>query len=242
MSTAPLRWRDDAEAGAASSSSSADVAAAPLPASDAATLAAIASVDAACFPNEKGSWAEAFRASARARRATKIVIALEEEEKEEEEAAEEKAAEEKEAGTREDAEEPLTAGVVADPLTRTRIVGFAAFASGSMAFDVQRVAVHPSARRRGHATRLLASVLAAARARGAALVRLRVRDAGAEAEAAIGAYLKSGFRFETRGTEGGDGGGGGADGGRARGRVLRDYYGPGEHAREMVAEIERRPK
>jgi len=242
MSTAPLRWRDDAEAGAASSSSSADVAAAPLPASDAATLAAIASVDAACFPNEKGSWAEAFRASARARRATKIVLALEEEEKEEEEAAEEKAAEEKEAGTREDAEEPLTAGVVADPLARTRIVGFAAFASGSMAFDVQRVAVHPSARRRGHATRLLASVLAAARARGAALVRLRVRDAGAEAEAAIGAYLKSGFRFETRGTEGGDGGGGGADGGRARGRVLRDYYGPGEHAREMVAEIERRPK
>lgn len=242
MSTAPLRWRDDAEAGAASSSSSADVAAAPLPASDAATLAAIASVDAACFPNEKGSWAEAFRASARARRATKIVIALEEEEKEEEEAAEEKAAEEKEAGTREDAEEPLTAGVVADPLARTRIVGFAAFASGSMAFDVQRVAVHPSARRRGHATRLLASVLAAARARGAALVRLRVRDAGAEAEAAIGAYLKSGFRFETRGTEGGGGGGGGADGGRARGRVLRDYYGPGEHAREMVAEIERRPK
>ena len=235
MSTAPLRWRDDAEAGAASSS--ADVAAAPLPASDAATLAAIASVDAACFPNEKGSWAEAFRASARARRATKIVLALEEEEKEEEEAAEEKAAEEKEAGTREDAEEPLTAGVVADPLARTRIVGFAAFASGSMAFDVQRVAVHPSARRRGHATRLLASVLAAARARGAALVRLRVRDAGAEAEAAIGAYLKSGFRFETRGTEGG-----GADGGRARGRVLRDYYGPGEHAREMVAEIERRPK
>jgi ribosomal protein S18 acetylase RimI-like enzyme len=242
MSTAPLRWRDDAEAGAASSSSSADVAAAPLPASDAATLAAIASGDAACFPNEKGSWAEAFRASARARRATKIVLALEEEEKEEEEAAEDKAAEEKEAGTREDAEEPLTAGVVADPLARTRIVGFAAFASGSMAFDVQRVAVHPSARRRGHATRLLASVLAAARARGAALVRLRVRDAGAEAEAAIGAYLKSGFRFETRGTEGGDGGGGGADGGRARGRVLRDYYGPGEHAREMVAEIERRPK
>ena len=239
MSTAPLRWRDDAEAGAASSS--ADVAAAPLPASDAATLAAIASVDAACFPNEKGSWAEAFRASARARRATKIVLALEEEKEEE---AEEKAAaaEEKEAGTREDAEEPLTAGVVADPLTRTRIVGFAAFASGSMAFDVQRVAVHPSARRRGHATRLLASVLAAARARGAALVRLRVRDAGAEAEAAIGAYLKSGFRFETRGTEGGGGGGGGADGGRARGRVLRDYYGPGEHAREMVAEIERRPK
>ena len=239
MSTAPLRWRDDAEAGAASSS--ADVAAAPLPASDAATLAAIASVDAACFPNEKGSWAEAFRASARARRATKIVLALEEEKEEE---AEEKAAaaEEKEAGTREDAEEPLTAGVVADPLTRTRIVGFAAFASGSMAFDVQRVAVHPSARRRGHATRLLASVLAAARARGAALVRLRVRDAGAEAEAAIGAYLKSGFRFETRGTEGGDGGGGGADGGRTRGRVLRDYYGPGEHAREMVAEIERRPK
>ena len=236
MSTAPLRWRDDAEAGAASSS--ADVAAAPLPASDAATLAAIASVDAACFPNEKGSWAEAFRASARARRATKIVLALEEEKEEEEEAA----AEEKEAGTREDAEEPLTAGVVADPLARTRIVGFAAFASGSMAFDVQRVAVHPSARRRGHATRLLASVLAAARARGAALVRLRVRDAGAEAEAAIGAYLKSGFRFETRGTEGGDGGGGGADGGRARGRVLRDYYGPGEHAREMVAEIERRPK
>ena len=228
MSTAPLRWRDDAEAGAASSSSSADVAAAPLPASDAATLAAIASVDAACFPNEKGSWAEAFRASARARRATKIVLALEEE------AA---AAEGKEAGTREDAEEPLVAGVVADPLTRTRIVGFAAFASGSMAFDIQRVAVHPSARRRGHATRLLASVLAAARARGAALVRLRVRDAGAEAEAAIGAYLKSGFRFETRGTEGG-----GADGGRARGRVLRDYYGPGEHAREMVAEIERRPK
>ena len=242
MSTAPLRWRDDAEAGAASSSSSADVAAAPLPASDAATLAAIASVDAACFPNEKGSWAEAFRASARARRATKIVLALEEEEeKEEEEKA--AAAEEKEAGTREDAEEPLTAGVVADPLARTRIVGFAAFASGSMAFDVQRVAVHPSARRRGHATRLLASVLAAARARGAALVRLRVRDAGAEAEAAIGAYLKSGFRFETRGTEGGGGGGGGgADGGRARGRVLRDYYGPGEHAREMVAEIERRPK
>lgn len=239
MSTAPLRWRDDAEAGAASSS--ADVAAAPLPASDAATLAAIASVDAACFPNEKGSWAEAFRASARARRATKIVLALEEEKEEE---AEEKAAaaEEKEAGTREDAEEPLTAGVVADPLTRTRIVGFAAFASGSMAFDVQRVAVHPSARRRGHATRLLASVLAAARARGAALVRLRVRDAGAEAKAAIGAYLKSGFRFETRGTEGGDGGGGGADGGRTRGRVLRDYYGPGEHAREMVAEIERRPK
>ena len=236
MSTAPLRWRDDAEAGAASSS--ADVAAAPLPASDAATLAAIASVDAACFPNEKGSWAEAFRASARARRATKIVLALEEEKEEEEEAA----AEEKEAGTREDAEEPLTAGVVADPLARTRIVGFAAFASGSMAFDVQRVAVHPSARRRGHATRLLASVLAAARARGAALVRLRVRDAGAEAEAAIGAYLKSGFRFETRGTEGGGGGGGGADGGRARGRVLRDYYGPGEHAREMVAEIERRPK
>ena len=238
MSTAPLRWRDDAEAGAASSSSSADVAAAPLPASDAATLAAIASVDAACFPNEKGSWAEAFRASARARRATKIVLALEEEE---EKAA---AAEEKEAGTREDAEEPLTAGgVVADPLARTRIVGFAAFASGSMAFDVQRVAVHPSARRRGHATRLLASVSAAARARGAALVRLRVRDAGAEAEAAIGAYLKSGFRFETRGTEGGGGGGGGgADGGRARGRVLRDYYGPGEHAREMVAEIERRPK
>ena len=236
MSTAPLRWRDDAEAGAASSS--ADVAAAPLPASDAATLAAIASVDAACFPNEKGSWAEAFRASARARRATKIVLALEEEKEEEEEAA----AEEKEAGTREDAEEPLTAGVVADPLIRTRIVGFAAFASGSMAFDVQRVAVHPSARRRGHATRLLASVLAAARARGAALVRLRVRDAGAEAEAAIGAYLKSGFRFETRGTEGGGGGGGGADGGRARGRVLRDYYGPGEHAREMVAEIERRPK
>ena len=234
MSTAPLRWRDDAEAGAASSSSSADVAAAPLPASDAATLAAIASVDAACFPNEKGSWAEAFRASARARRATKIVLALEEEEEEEEEKA---------AGTREDAEEPLTAGVVADPLARTRIVGFAAFASGSMAFDVQRVAVHPSARRRGHATRLLASVLAAARARGAALVRLRVRDAGAEAEAAIGAYLKSGFRFETRGTEGGGGGGGGgADGGRARGRVLRDYYGPGEHAREMVAEIERRPK
>jgi len=233
MSTAPLRWRDDAEAGAASSSSSADVAAAPLPASDAATLAAIASVDAACFPNEKGSWAEAFRASARARRATKIVLALEEE------AA---AAEGKEAGTREDAEEPLVAGVVADPLTRTRIVGFAAFASGSMAFDIQRVAVHPSARRRGHATRLLASVLAAARARGAALVRLRVRDAGAEAEAAIGAYLKSGFRFETRGTEGGDGGGGGADGGRTRGRVLRDYYGPGEHAREMVAEIERRPK
>ena len=239
MSTAPLRWRDDAEAGAASSS--ADVAAAPLPASDAATLAAIASVDAACFPNEKGSWAEAFRASARARRATKIVLALEEEKEEE---AEEKAAaaEEKEAGTREDAEEPLTAGVVADPLARTRIVGFAAFASGSMAFDIQRVAVHPSARRRGHATRLLASVLAAARARGAALVRLRVRDAGAEAEAAIGAYLKSGFRFETRGTEGGDGGGGGADGGRTRGRVLRDYYGPGEHAREMVAEIERRPK
>lgn len=239
MSTAPLRWRDDAEAGAASSS--ADVAAAPLPASDAATLAAIASVDAACFPNEKGSWAEAFRASARARRATKIVLALEEEKEEE---AEEKAAaaEEKEAGTREDAEEPLTVGVVADPLIRTRIVGFAAFASGSMAFDVQRVAVHPSARRRGHATRLLASVLAAARARGAALVRLRVRDAGAEAEAAIGAYLKSGFRFETRGTEGGGGGGGGADGGRARGRVLRDYYGPGEHAREMVAEIERRPK
>ena len=236
MSTAPLRWRDDAEAGAASSS--ADVAAAPLPASDAATLAAIASVDAACFPNEKGSWAEAFRASARARRATKIVLALEEEKEEEEEAA----AEEKEAGTREDAEEPLTVGVVADPLIRTRIVGFAAFASGSMAFDVQRVAVHPSARRRGHATRLLASVLAAARARGAALVRLRVRDAGAEAEAAIGAYLKSGFRFETRGTEGGGGGGGGADGGRARGRVLRDYYGPGEHAREMVAEIERRPK
>ena len=112
-----------------------------------------------------------------------------------------------------------------------------------MAFDIQRVAVHPSARRRGHATRLLASVLAAARARGAALIRLRVRDAGAEAEAAIGAYLKSGFRFETRGTEGGGGGGGGgADGGRARGRVLRDYYGPGEHAREMVAEIERRPK
>ena len=236
MSTAPLRWRDDAEAGAASSS--ADVAAAPLPASDAATLAAIASVDAACFPNEKGSWAEAFRASARARRATKIVLALEEEKEEEEEAA----AEEREAGTREDAEEPLTVGVVADPLIRTRIVGFAAFASGSMAFDVQRVAVHPSARRRGHATRLLASVLAAARARGAALVRLRVRDAGAEAEAAIGAYLKSGFRFETRGTEGGGGGGGGADGGRARGRVLRDYYGPGEHAREMVAEIERRPK
>ena len=236
MSTAPLRWRDDAEAGAASSS--ADVATAPLPASDAATLAAIASVDAACFPNEKGSWAEAFRASARARRATKIVLALEEEKEEEEEAA----AEEKEAGTREDAEEPLTVGVVADPLIRTRIVGFAAFASGSMAFDVQRVAVHPSARRRGHATRLLASVLAAARARGAALVRLRVRDAGAEAEAAIGAYLKSGFRFETRGTEGGGGGGGGADGGRARGRVLRDYYGPGEHAREMVAEIERRPK
>ena len=236
MSTAPLRWRDDAEAGAASSS--ADVAAAPLPASDAATLAAIASVDAACFPNEKGSWAEAFRASARARRATKIVLALEEEKEEEEEAA----AEEKEAGTREDAEEPLTVGVVADPLIRTRIVGFAAFASGSMAFDVQRVAVHPSARRRGHATRLLASVLAAARARGAALVRLRVRDAGAEAEAAIGAYLKSGFRFETRGREGGGGGGGGADGGRARGRVLRDYYGPGEHAREMVAEIERRPK
>lgn len=235
MSTAPLRWRDDAEAGAASSS--ADVAAAPLPASDAATLAAIASVDAACFPNEKGSWAEAFRASARARRATKIVLALEEEKEEEEEKTEEK-----EAGTREDAEEPLTAGVVADPLARTRIVGFAAFASGSMAFDVQRVAVHPSARRRGHATRLLASVSAAARARGAALVRLRVRDAGAEAEAAIGAYLKSGFRFETRGTEGGDGGGGGADGGRTRGRVLRDYYGPGEHAREMVAEIERRPK
>ena len=231
MSTAPLRWRDDAEAGAASSS--ADVAAAPLPASDDATLAAIASVDAACFPNEKGSWAEAFRASARARRATKIVLALEEE------AA---AAEGKEAGTREDAEEPLVAGVVADPLTRTRIVGFAAFASGSMAFDIQRVAVHPSARRRGHATRLLASVLAAARARGAALVRLRVRDAGAEAEAAIGAYLKSGFRFETRGGEGGGGGGGGADGGRTRGRVLRDYYGPGEHAREMVAEIERRPK
>ena len=139
-------------------------------------------------------------------------------------------------------ERGFPAGVVADPLTRTRIVGFAAFASGSMAFDVQRVAVHPSARRRGHATRLLASVLAAARARGAALVRLRVRDAGAEAEAAIGAYLKSGFRFETRGTEGGDGGGGGADGGRTRGRVLRDYYGPGEHAREMVAEIERRPK
>ena len=88
MSTAPLRWRDDAEAGAASSSSSADVAAAPLPASDAATLAAIASVDAACFPNEKGSWAEAFRASARARRATKIVLALEEDKEEEEEAAE----------------------------------------------------------------------------------------------------------------------------------------------------------
>ena len=240
MSTAPLRWRDDAEAGAASSS--ADVAAAPpppLPASDAATLAAIASVDAACFPNEKGSWAEAFRASARARRATKIVLALEEEKEEE---AEEKAAaaEEKEAGTREDAPSPRASSRTPSPepgswgSLRSPRVRWRSTSSASPCIP----------RRVGGGTRRVCWRRCwRRRARGAP----RSFDSGSatparEAEAAIGAYLKSGFRFETRGTEGGDGGGGGADGGRTRGRVLRDYYGPGEHAREMVAEIERRPK
>ena len=78
-----------------------------------------------------------------------------------------------------------------------------------MCFEITKVACDPAARRRGHARRAVAAILAEARRRNAPRVALRVETANA---AAAALYASLGFREDA-----------------SRARAHEDYYGAGRN-------------
>ena len=79
------------------------------------------------------------------------------------------------------------------PPRLTEPVGFVAYVAGSMEFSITKVAVAPRARRRGLGEAMTRAAVAAARRRGARVVRLRVETTG---RAALALYRKIGFAEE----------------------------------------------
>ena len=152
-------------------------------------LARLVEIDDACFPRDAGgiASARAWASSRRLRRAARL------------------------AAVYEDAE-PAVGGGDGDAASRARpkrVVAFASFVASSMCFEITKVACDPAARRRGHARRAVAAILAEARRRNAPRVALRVETANA---AAAALYASLGFREDA-----------------SRARAHEDYYGAGRN-------------
>jgi ribosomal protein S18 acetylase RimI-like enzyme len=134
----------------------------------------LADIDAACFPLASDRGVAALAASARLRRAVKIVVSYDDRPSRNPAAAEN--------GDAECAD--------ADP---TLPVAFVAYSPGSAAFSIARVASDPNRRREGHATAALRIVEAEARARRASRVSLRVESTSASGRVAAALYRKLGY-------------------------------------------------
>ena len=152
-------------------------------------LARLVEIDDACFPCDAGgiASARAWASSRRLRRAARLAAAYED-------------------------AEPAVDGGDGDAASRARpkrVVAFASFVASSMCFEITKVACDPAARRRGHARRAVAAILAEARRRNAPRVALRVETANA---AAAALYASLGFREDA-----------------SRARAHEDYYGAGRN-------------
>lgn len=135
-------------------------------------LRRLADIDAACFPLASDRGVAALAASARLRRAVKIVVSYDD----------------RPSLSRKPAAHDETE--TDDP---TLPVAFVAYSPGSAAFSVARVASDPNRRREGHATAALRIVEAEARARRASRVSLRVESTSASGRVAASLYRKLGY-------------------------------------------------
>ena len=131
-------------------------------------LRRLADIDAACFPLASDRGVAALAASARLRRAVKIVVSYDDR----------------------PSRNPAADDETDDP---TLPVAFVAYSPGSAAFSVVRVASDPNRRRQGHATAALRIVEAEARARRASRVSLRVESTSASGRVAAALYRKLGY-------------------------------------------------
>ena len=142
-------------------------------------LRRLADIDAACFPLASDRGVAALAASARLRRAVKIVVSYDDGPS----SSRNPAADDK-------TDENGETGETGDP---TLPVAFVAYSPGSAAFSVARVASDPNRRREGHATAALRIVEAEARARRASRVSLRVESTSASGRVAAALYRKLGY-------------------------------------------------
>jgi len=150
-------------------------------------LQSMRAIDLACFPRDQGGTAsvEALLNSRKLRRAVRIAVSYDVENR----------------GTSRSAE--------LDPEGKT-VAAFATFTLGSMTCEITKVACAVEKRRRGHARKVLLSVLASARERNCSLARLRVETANV---AAVALYESLGFKKDRR-----------------RSAQFESYYGPGRNA------------
>ena len=138
-------------------------------------LRRLADIDAASFPLASDRGVAALAASARLRRAVKIVVSYDDGPS----SSRNPAADDK-------TDENGETGETGDP---TLPVAFVAYSPGSAAFSVARVASDPNRRREGHATAALRIVEAEARARRAS----RVESTSASGRVAAALYRKLGY-------------------------------------------------
>jgi len=150
-------------------------------------LRRLADIDAACFPLASDRGVAALRASARLRRAVKIVVSYDD-----------------------------------HPSSNPLPAAFVAYAPGSVAFHVARVATDPNRRRRGHARAALRVVEAEARAKRASRVTLRVESTSDSGRVAMALYRKLGYVVD------------------AANPTTKDFYGAGRHAANMLLKLERK--
>ena len=140
-------------------------------------LRRLADIDAACFPLASDRGVAALAASARLRRAVKIVVSYDD----------------GPSSSRNPAADDETTDETGETGDPTLPVAFVAYSPGSAAFSVARVASDPNRRREGHATAALRIVEAEARARGASRVSLRVESTSASGRVAAALYRKLGY-------------------------------------------------
>jgi|AntAceMinimDraft_5_1070358.scaffolds.fasta_scaffold07814_2 ribosomal protein S18 acetylase RimI-like enzyme len=189
-------------------------------------LRALVAVDCECFLEPRHRTLAALLHSPQLRRATKLIVAWEGKCHAAPETVEHKcrgaSTVEAAAASSPASREQVLATTLSsrsNPLPDTpNPVGFVAYVAGSMEFSITKVAVAPVARRRGLAEAMTRAAVAAARRRGAQVVRLRVETTGA---AARGLYRKVGFHEETD-----------------RPPSL-DFYGPGRHALHLALHLSR---